>query len=57
VFFDCGETAKNMPVLKKHLQEEFDTLRKREVGKRKRETDFDGDKQIGKAARMSSLGE
>jgi hypothetical protein len=46
-----------MPVLKKHLQEEFDALRKREVGKRKRETDFDGDKQIGKAARMSSLGE
>lgn len=41
-----------MPVLKKHLQEEFDALRKREVGKRKRETDIDGDKQIGKAARM-----
>lgn len=48
-----------MPVLKKHLQEEFDALRKREVGKRKRkpETDFDGDKQIGKATRMSSSGE
>ncbi len=40
--FRCGQPAKNMPALKKHLQEEFDTLRKREVGagkskKRRRE--------------------
>jgi aprataxin len=52
--FHCGETAKNMPALKKHLQDEFDALRKREVGKlkRKRETEsdsLDGDKQIGKS--------
>ncbi|KAI0006211.1 hypothetical protein BJV74DRAFT_792568 [Russula compacta] len=41
VCFRCSETAKNMPALKKHLQEEFDALRKREVGKlkRKRETE------------------
>ena len=36
VCFHCGETAKNMPALKKHLQDEFDALRKREVGKSKR---------------------
>ncbi|KAI9459496.1 HIT-like protein [Lactarius psammicola] len=40
--FRCGQPAKNMPALKKHLQEEFDALRKREVGagksnKRRRE--------------------
>jgi aprataxin len=65
VCFHCGEAMKNMPTLKKHLQEEFDALRKREVGKlkRKRETvsasesasgSHDGGKQIGKAARTSS---
>jgi len=31
VCFRCGETAKNMPALKNHLQEEFDALRKREI--------------------------
>lgn len=31
VCFHCGETAKNMPALKNHLQEEFDALRKRET--------------------------
>ena len=31
--FRCGQPAKNMPALKKHLQEEFDALRKREAGK------------------------
>lgn len=36
VCFRCGETVKNMPALKNHLQEEFDALRKREVGKLKR---------------------
>jgi len=62
VCFRCGETAKNMPALKKHLQDEFDALRKREVGKlkRKRETEsdgLDGDKQIGKSTRiLSSVG-
>ena len=51
VCFHCGETVRNMPALKKHLQEEFDALRNREVGKRKRkhETDFDGEQPIGKA--------
>ena len=29
--FRCDLIAKNMPALKKHLQEEFDALRKREV--------------------------
>lgn len=29
--FHCDLIAKNMPALKKHLQEEFDALRKREV--------------------------
>lgn len=29
VCFRCGETAKNMPALKNHLQEEFDALRKK----------------------------
>lgn len=29
----CGQPAKNIPALKKHLQEEFDALRKREIGK------------------------
>jgi hypothetical protein len=32
----CGQPAKNMPALKKHLQEEFDALRKREKGKSKK---------------------
>jgi hypothetical protein len=66
VCFHCGETAKNMPALKKHLQDEFDALRKREVGKlkRKREIektksasgslDDDGSGQIAKATRTSS---
>jgi hypothetical protein len=53
----CGETAKNMPALKKHLQDEFDALRKREVGKskRKREAESavseedDGKEPIGKS--------
>jgi C2HE / C2H2 / C2HC zinc-binding finger len=31
VCFRCGETAKNMPALKNHLQQEFDALRKRET--------------------------
>ncbi|KAH9966867.1 hypothetical protein BC827DRAFT_1102360, partial [Russula dissimulans] len=41
VCFRCGETAKNIPALKKHLQHEFDLLRKRQIGKlkRKRETE------------------
>jgi len=61
VCFHCNETAKNMPALKKHLQDEFDALRKREVGKlkRKRETksdSLDGDKQIGKSTRILSSG-
>jgi hypothetical protein len=30
--FRCDLIAKNMPALKKHLQEEFDALRKRGVG-------------------------
>lgn len=30
--FRCGLPAKNMPALKKHIQEEFDALRKRKVG-------------------------
>ncbi|KAI0306390.1 HIT-like domain-containing protein [Multifurca ochricompacta] len=34
--FRCGETLKNMPTLKNHLQEEFDVLRKQDVGKLKR---------------------
>jgi aprataxin len=29
VCFRCGETMKNMPALKDHLQREFDALRKR----------------------------
>jgi len=42
--FRCDLIAKNMPALKKHLQEEFDALRKRGVGagkskKRKRVVD------------------
>jgi len=60
VCFRCGETAKNMPALKKHLQAEFDTLRKRELGKlkRKRETEAvsgspDGIRPIEKTARVS----
>jgi aprataxin len=36
VCFRCGETAKNMPTLKKHLQDEFDTLVKRQVTKSKK---------------------
>lgn len=44
--FRCGKLAKNMPALKKHLQEEFDALRKREVGvgkskKRRREAEVE----------------
>ena len=31
VCFRCGETMKNMPALKNHLQKEFDALRKRET--------------------------
>ena len=31
VCFRCGETTKNMPALKDHLQKEFDALRKRET--------------------------
>jgi hypothetical protein len=31
VCFRCGETARNMPALKNHLQQEFDALRKRET--------------------------
>jgi aprataxin len=31
VCFRCGETMKNMPALKDHLQKEFDALRKRET--------------------------
>ncbi|KAH9079620.1 hypothetical protein EDB83DRAFT_2514134 [Lactarius deliciosus] len=34
--FRCGQPAKNMPALKKHLQEEFDALRKREGKSKKR---------------------
>jgi len=29
--FRCGQPAKNMPALKKHLEDEFDALRKRET--------------------------
>jgi hypothetical protein len=49
-----------MPALKKHLQDEFDTLRKRELGKlkRKRETETvsgspDGSRPMEKTARVS----
>jgi aprataxin len=59
VCFHCGETAKNMPALKKHLQDEFDALRKREVGKLKRKREAEcavsggGNKEpIGKSTRM-----
>jgi len=31
VCFRCGETMKNIPALKNHLQKEFDALRKRET--------------------------
>lgn len=31
VCFRCGETMKNMPALKNHIQREFDALRKRET--------------------------
>jgi len=47
--FRCSVPAKNMPALKKHLQEEFDALRKRKVGvgksnKRRRDiVDTDGE--------------
>lgn len=34
--FRCGQPAKNIPALKKHLQEEFDALRKRETCKSKK---------------------
>jgi aprataxin len=65
VCFRCGETARNMPALKKHLQDEFDTLRKRQAGKLKRKRDSmgsesdsllagggkGGGKPVGKAAR------
>jgi C2HE / C2H2 / C2HC zinc-binding finger len=66
VCFRCGETARNMPALKKHLQDEFDTLRERQAGKLKRKRDSDvgsesdsllagdcggGSKPVGKAAR------
>ena len=34
--FRCGQPAKNIPALKKHLQEEFDALRKRETRKSKK---------------------
>jgi len=57
VCFRCGETAKNMPVLKKHLQEEFDILRKRQVEKlkRKRETEpTSRTLDIGKVARVAA---
>jgi C2HE / C2H2 / C2HC zinc-binding finger len=46
VCFRCGKTAKNMPALKKHLQDEFETLRKCQVAKskkRKRESDVESD--------------
>jgi len=56
VCFHCGETAKNMPALKKHLQDEFDALRKREVGKSKRKrgaesavSDGGGEQPIGRS--------
>jgi len=57
VCFRCGETAKNMPALKKHLQEEFDMLRKRQLGKlkRKRETEpASRNPDIGKVARAAA---
>jgi len=57
VCFRCGETAKNMPALKKHLQEEFDMLRKRQIGKmkRKRETESASrSPDIGKVARVAA---
>lgn len=31
VCFHCGETIKNMPALKDHLQKEFDALRRRKT--------------------------
>lgn len=34
--FRCGQPAKSIPALKKHLQEEFDALRKREIKSKKR---------------------
>ncbi|KAH8980925.1 HIT-like domain-containing protein [Lactarius hatsudake] len=34
--FRCGQRGKNMPALKKHLQEEFDALRRREGKSKKR---------------------
>ncbi|KAI9446241.1 hypothetical protein H4582DRAFT_2052324 [Lactarius indigo] len=37
--FRCGQPAKNMPALKKHLQEEFDALRKREGKSTKRRSE------------------
>jgi aprataxin len=56
VCFHCGETVKNMPALKKHLQDEFDALRKREVGKSKRKreeetavSDGGGKESIGRS--------
>ena len=60
VCFHCGETAKNMPALKKHLQDEFDALRKREVGKSKRKREAENavsgggssKEPIGKSTRM-----
>lgn len=33
--FRCDQPAKNMPALKKHLQDEFDALRKRESKQKK----------------------
>jgi aprataxin len=49
VCFRCGETVRNMPALKKYLQDEFDMLRKRQVGKlkrkRKRESDAEPDSE------------
>lgn len=42
----CGETVKNMPALKKHLQDEFDALRKRQMGKLKRKRESEADSEL-----------
>ncbi|KAH9079624.1 HIT-like domain-containing protein [Lactarius deliciosus] len=41
--FRCDQPAKNMPALKKHLQDEFDALRKREGKPKKHKREVDDD--------------
>ncbi|KAI0256898.1 HIT-like domain-containing protein [Lactifluus subvellereus] len=56
VCFRCGETVKNMPALKKHLQDEFDALRKRQVGKLKRKRESEAESEFASDSHPSDGG-